>query len=67
MAEFKVKVGTETVRCWFMVGTLCVCWKGSNYMIEPDEQGWKQKVGKLDDKTVQLIGKAVEKYIKDHH
>lgn len=50
-----------------MVGTLCICYRKKNYMIEPDEVGWRVKVGKgMNDEVLQEIGKAIEKYLKEH-
>lgn len=68
MAEFTVKVGTETVTCsQIIAGSLIIRYKGKGYIIEPDENGWKRKVGNLDDEKVQAIGKAIEKYLMTNH
>lgn len=65
MAEFFVTVRRQKIRCFFMVGTLCICYRNKNYMIEPDEVGWKVKVGKgIKDEVLQEIGKAIEEYVK---
>jgi hypothetical protein len=48
-------------------GNTVYCYRKKNFMIEPDEEGWKVKVGKgLDDELLQDIGKAIEEYLKDH-
>jgi hypothetical protein len=67
MADFTVQIGKEKVEATFIVGCVCVNYKGNNYMIEPADKGWKQTVGTLDDKTIQAIGIAIEKYLKQNH
>jgi hypothetical protein len=65
MAEFRVIVRRQKIRCFFVVNNLCICYRKRNYMIEPDEVGWKMKVGKgLDNDLLQEIGQAIEEYLK---
>lgn len=67
MAEFFITVRKQKIRCFFMVGKLCICYRDKNYMIEPDEVGWKVKVGNgLKDEVLQEIGKAIEAYLNEY-
>lgn len=64
MPHFTVKLNKEIIPCDLFSGAVTIRYKDKSYMIEPDKKGWKQVLGNLDDKTVQQIGKAIEKYLK---
>jgi len=64
MADFKVKIGNEMVTVKVILKSmLCVIYKRKEYFIEPVNNGkkitWKHFAGKLDNKLVQQIGKAI--------
>ena len=47
----------------FMVGCLCVTYKGNNYLIEHCEDGWCMRVGKMKEETFNRITEAIEKKV----
>lgn len=66
---FSVTIGKDKATVKILVGNiLSVTYQGENVVIQPDNNGrkvtWKRLTGKLDDKIVQKIGKAIEKHIQ---
>jgi hypothetical protein len=72
MPEFKVKVGRQEVRVKMMLQSLLVVYYSESecfisFKKERDKMVWKKHAGALDDKTINRIGKAIEKYMQSEN